>query len=136
MLDYNESPYIGMAVAELQLPSDQIDPPMPMDILTQNDDEYQSKKYLVKCLLEKFGRHDQDDTSSDVPLTWDEAVSFIQIQERARQGRLRFQLMKQIRADREKKGQGRGLPMYKLHILKRHIILIILYRVINTRRPY
>lgn len=40
-----------------------------------------------------------------------EAVSFIQIHERARQGRLRFQLMKQIR--QQKMQAGRGLHKLK-----------------------
>ena len=40
-------------------------------------------------------------------LSWDEAIALIQIHERARQGRLRFNLMKQIR--QQKTAQGRGL---------------------------
>ena len=40
-------------------------------------------------------------------MSWDEAVALIQINERARQGRLRFLLMKQIR--QQKTQQGRGL---------------------------
>lgn len=57
----------------------------------------ETKKQLVARVLEKSGADVKEETSIDLPLTWDEAVAMIQIQERARQGRLRFQLMKQIR---------------------------------------
>ena len=59
-------------------------------------------------------------------LSWDEAVGLIQIHERARQGRLRFLLMKQIR--QQKTQQGRGLqksrttmtPTQAAHVIQSH----------------
>jgi len=113
-LDFNETPYIGGAINELQLAPDQVDPPIPALMVLETDTETETKKQLVARILEKSGADAKEETIIDLPLTWDEAVAMIQIQERARQGRLRFQLMKQIRSKgKGKEVQGRGLQRTK-----------------------
>ncbi len=66
---------------------------------------------VVQRILLKHERTGRRGLSADVLMTWDEAVAVIQIHERARQGRLRFQLMKQIR--QQKMQAGRGLHKLK-----------------------
>ena len=114
-LDFNETPFIGTAVKELFLSPDQVTPPIPSQLLTELEtSETAAKRRLVTRVLEKVGLDGNDEPVTDMPLTWDEAVAIIQIQERARQGRLRFQLMKQIRSKGSKNEvQGRGLSRTK-----------------------
>lgn len=120
-LDFNETPFIGAALAQLKLSPEQVDPPLTLfingssdydghgSVASQNEME---RKQLVQRILSKLERNPRRQMSTDGSLmTWDEAVALIQIHERARQGRLRFNLMKQIR--QQKMLASRGLHKLK-----------------------
>ena len=114
-MDFNETPYIGAALAHLKLSPEAVDPPLTL-FLDDGDGEEDGARaerarmvQRVLAKLERSGRRDM--SSADVLMTWDEAVAMIQIHERARQGRLRFSLMKQIR--QQKLQAGRGLHKLK-----------------------
>lgn len=79
---------------------------------SSNKSDENDRIQVVQRALSKHGRTaGRRAMSADVLMTWDEAVAMIQIHERARQGRLRFQLMKQIR--QRKLQAGRGLHKLK-----------------------
>lgn len=122
VLDFNETPFIGTALAQLKLSPEQVDPPLTIFIDGSAEDsggngssrsQTQSEcKEIVERVLLKLERNPRRQLSSEATaMTWDEAVALIQIHERARQGRLRFNLMKQIRA--QKMMASRGLNKLK-----------------------
>lgn len=120
VLDFNETPYIGAALAQLKLSPDQIDPPLTVfidsgdrkgDGSSRSQTESERKEIVERTLI-KLERNPRRQLSSEATaMTWDEAVALIQIHERARQGRLRFNLMKQIR--QQKMMASRGLNKLK-----------------------
>lgn len=117
-LDFNETPFIGAAIAQLKLSPEQVDPPLTLFLNGEGDTqgkasgEESERKELVERILLKLERNPRRQLSADgASMTWDEAVACIQIHERARQGRLRFNLMKQIR-------QQKLLATRGLHKLK------------------
>lgn len=118
-LEFNETPFIGAALTQLKLSPEQIDPPLTLFIDGNRDGHSSSRsaneterKELVQRILLKLERNPRRQLSADAAsMTWDEAVALIQIHERARQGRLRFNLMKQIR--QQKLLAGRGLHKLK-----------------------
>ncbi len=118
-LEYNETPFIGAALTQLKLSPEQVDPPLTLFIDGNRDGHSSSRsaneterKELVQRILLKLERNPRRQLSADAAsMTWDEAVALIQIHERARQGRLRFNLMKQIR--QQKLLAGRGLHKLK-----------------------
>lgn len=119
-LDFNETPFIGAALAQLKMSPEQVDPPLTLFIHGASDHDGQhagsecelERKQLVQRVLIKLERNPRRQMSSDgTTMTWDEAVALIQIHERARQGRLRFNLMKQIR--QQKMLASRGLHKLK-----------------------
>ena len=118
-LDFNETPFVGTALAQLKLSPEQVDPPLSLFVNGDRDGNASfrsasetERKQLVQRVLLKLERNPRRQLSADSALmTWDEAVALIQIHERARQGRLRFNLMKQIR--QQKMLAGRGLHKLK-----------------------
>ncbi len=118
-LDFNETPFVGTALAQLKLSPEQVDPPLTLLIDGDRDGNASfrsasetERKQLVQRVLLKLERNPRRQLSADsASMTWDEAVALIQIHERARQGRLRFNLMKQIR--QQKMLAGRGLHKLK-----------------------
>ncbi|XP_046446993.1 dynein regulatory complex protein 11-like isoform X2 [Daphnia pulex] len=118
-LDFNETPFVGTALAQLKLSPEQVDPPLTLFIDGDRDGNASfrsasetERKQLVQRVLLKLERNPRRQLSADsASMTWDEAVALIQIHERARQGRLRFNLMKQIR--QQKMLAGRGLHKLK-----------------------
>lgn len=120
-LDFNETPFIGAALAQLKMSPEQVDPPLTLFIDGASDHDGHAgggsesqveRKQLVQRVLIKLERNPRRQMSNDgTTMTWDEAVALIQIHERARQGRLRFNLMKQIR--QQKMLASRGLHKLK-----------------------
>ncbi|KAI9564892.1 hypothetical protein GHT06_008633 [Daphnia sinensis] len=119
ILDFNETPFIGAALAQLKMSPEQTDPPLTLFVNGDRDGNASvrsasetERKQLVQRVLLKLERNPRRQLSADsASMTWDEAVALIQIHERARQGRLRFNLMKQIR--QQKMATGRGLHKLK-----------------------
>lgn len=121
-LDFNETPFIGAALVHLKLTPEQVDPPLtlfsngheitPKTMTLPQQAVLLERKQLVERVLARLERNPRHQLSTDhVSMTWDEAVALIQIHERARQGRLRFNLMKQIR--QQTSAAGRGLIKLK-----------------------
>lgn len=125
-LDFNETPFIGASLTQLKLTPDQVDPPLtlfessshghqqaaPKSSMSPGQSLVLERKQLVERVLVRLERNPRHQLTSDhVAMTWDEAVALVQIHERARQGRLRFNLMKQIR--QQTSASGRGLLKLK-----------------------
>ena len=72
--------------------------PIPRYFLSENAKTIKEREKLLGTILAKMGPPDLDKTEGDqVTMTTEEAVRLIQVHERARQGRLRAKLMKEIR---------------------------------------
>ncbi|XP_059470997.1 dynein regulatory complex protein 11 isoform X2 [Neocloeon triangulifer] len=93
-LDLSEFSNMGGAIAELQvLPSD-VEEVVPKYYKAQRMREITERKAHLNSILKKLGIFDEKHKA--LVLTEDEAIRLIQTHERARQGRLRAKLMREL----------------------------------------
>ncbi|KAK5643004.1 hypothetical protein RI129_009171 [Pyrocoelia pectoralis] len=98
--DLCEWSHCGDVIASLRLNPLNCDLKIPRYFLSERREELEYRKQTIDGILNKFGYLEKIQTK--VPLTEHKAILIIQIHERARQGRLRAQFMKEIRGMKER----------------------------------
>lgn len=112
-LELLEFHYFDDILSDMKLTPSDVEVPIPRYFLSENAKTIKEREKLLGTILAKMGPPDLDKTEGDqVTMTTEEAVRLIQVHERARQGRLRAKLMKEIRVqeERERQAQLRGAP--------------------------
>ncbi|KAI4472154.1 hypothetical protein MML48_1g18424 [Holotrichia oblita] len=95
--DLNEWSHIGDVMSELNVTPLQCEIQVPRCFINERKKELNYKKNLIDNVLDKLGFLEKV-----IPLTEQQAILIVQTHERARQGRLRAQFMKEVRNMKEK----------------------------------
>ncbi|CAH0546409.1 unnamed protein product [Brassicogethes aeneus] len=98
--DINEYTHVGDVIDSLNITPLDTELKVPTCFRKENADDLTYKKNLIESILSRFGYLDK--VEEKVPMTEQQAILIIQTHERARQGRLRAQFMKEIRSIKEK----------------------------------
>ncbi|KAI4472136.1 hypothetical protein MML48_1g01831 [Holotrichia oblita] len=98
--DLNEWSHIGDVMSELNVTPLQCEIQVPRCFINERKKELNYKKNLIDNVLDKLGFLEK--VEKKVPLTEQQAILIVQTHERARQGRLRAQFMKEVRNMKEK----------------------------------
>ncbi|KAF5278089.1 hypothetical protein FQR65_LT03605 [Abscondita terminalis] len=102
--DLCEWSHCGDVIDNLRLTPLHCELQIPTCFKRERKDELLYQKQLIDCVLNKLGFLEK--IEKKVPMTEQKAILIIQVHERARQGRLRAQFMKEIRGMKE-----RGKPV-------------------------
>ncbi|KAJ8723713.1 hypothetical protein PYW07_007693 [Mythimna separata] len=94
------------ALVKLQITPNQVEPCIPQFFIRERAEEIESRRAFVLETLRKLGY--EPPKAQPLVLTEQQAVIIIQSHERARQGRLRGQFMKEIRLLKEKGRDQKG----------------------------
>ncbi|CAI9720153.1 regulatory complex 11-like [Octopus vulgaris] len=110
-LEFSEFHYFDDILADYKLTPHDIELPIPKYFLLERKRILKDREGLLDSILTKLGIKVLDKKDM-IQLTFEEAVHIIQMNERARQGRLRAKFMKEIRLqeEREKRAEIRGVP--------------------------
>ncbi|XP_044269643.1 dynein regulatory complex protein 11 [Tribolium madens] len=98
--DLSEWTHCGDVLEQLKLTPEQSELKVPSCFRNERRKELQYQKNLIESVLGKLGFLDKLETKP--PMTEQQAILIIQVHERARQGRLRAQFMREIRNMKEK----------------------------------
>lgn len=98
--DLNEWTHCGDVMEKLNLTPFDTELTVPSCFRKERKDELEYRKHVIDSVLAKLGYIDK--TEEKVPMTEQQAILIIQSHERARQGRLRAQFMKEIKTMKEK----------------------------------
>ncbi|XP_050294675.1 dynein regulatory complex protein 11 [Anthonomus grandis grandis] len=105
--DLTEWTHCGDVLERLNLTPIETELQIPTCFRRERDDEIQYKKRVIEEVLDKLGFTDK--VEEKAPMTEQQAILIVQTHERARQGRLRAQFMREIRSMKEKsKPQAAG----------------------------
>ncbi|XP_063234958.1 dynein regulatory complex protein 11 [Bacillus rossius redtenbacheri] len=107
-IDLSEFSYYDEVLLELKLPRSEAEVRSPKYYLREREEELRARRTLMDGILKKLGFYEEEVV--EATLSEEEAVRLIQAHERARQGRLRSQFMKEIRLMKEK---GKAEPADK-----------------------
>lgn len=103
-LDISEFSYFDQVLLNMKLLPHEVEVNVPKYYRREREEELRERKATMEDILRKLGFFEEGETQ--VPMTESQAIRLIQIHERARQGRIRAQFMKEIRLLKEK-GRGR-----------------------------
>lgn len=98
--DLSEWTHCGDVLANLNITPDQSELKVPSCYRNDRKEELDYQKNLINNVLAKLGFLEKPETK--LPLTEQQAILIVQVHERARQGRLRAQFMREIRNMKEK----------------------------------
>ncbi|GJQ84215.1 hypothetical protein Trydic_g2885 [Trypoxylus dichotomus] len=98
--DLNEWSHVGDVIGDINATPLQCEIQVPTCFLNERRKELTYKKRLIDNVLDKLGFLEK--VEERIPLTEQQAILIIQSHERARQGRLRAQFMKEVRNMKEK----------------------------------
>ncbi|PSN29758.1 IQ and AAA domain-containing protein 1 [Blattella germanica] len=99
-LDLSEFSYYNDILLKLKLLPMEVEIKVPTYYRREREEELRQRKRAMDDILKKLGFLEEEVVEEE--MTEDEAIRLIQIHERARQGRLRSQFMKEIRLMKEK----------------------------------
>lgn len=99
-LDMSEFSYFDDVLVDLKLLPQDTEIVVPKYYKRERAQEIYSRKEALNDILKKLGFLEEEGV--EIEMSEDEAIRLIQVHERARQGRLRFQFMKEIRKLKEK----------------------------------
>jgi hypothetical protein len=110
-LELLEYQYFDDILTDMKLTPSDLEVPIPHYFVTENGKVLKEREKMLGSILARIGPPDIH-AKDDIDMTTDDAIKYIQIHERARQGRLRAKFMKDIRAqeERERQAQLRGPP--------------------------
>lgn len=121
-LDLSEFTYFDDLVSEFKILPIEMEVNIPKYYRKEREQEIQERKKSMDDILKKIGFYEEEYTG--IEMNDEEAIRLIQIHERARQGRLRSQFMKEIRllkekvktepTDEEKAGESNRLAALKI----------------------
>lgn len=98
--DINEYTHVGDVIESLKITPLDTELNVPACFKKEMTEDITYKQNLIYSVLSKFGYLEKE--TKKEPMTEQEAILIIQTHERARQGRLRAQFMKEIKAMKEK----------------------------------
>ncbi|KAI5733919.1 hypothetical protein M8J77_000350 [Diaphorina citri] len=104
-LDLSEFNYYDNILLENKLLPMDVKVIIPRHYRRERIEDFKYKRQFVEDVLKKLGYLEEEEV--EPPMTEAEAVRLIQIHERARQGRLRAQFMKEIRLQKDKDRAGK-----------------------------
>lgn len=85
--------------------------PVPKYFVHERHKILQEREKLLGKILAKLGPQDKDADKDEIRMSMEEAIRYIQVHERARQGRLRAKFMREIREQEKKDGErDKGAP--------------------------
>ncbi|EEB19297.1 conserved hypothetical protein [Pediculus humanus corporis] len=99
-LDMSEFSYFDGILTEMNLLPQDVEIGVPKYYKRERENEIREKKKTMDDILKKLGYLDEEEPEKEMSL--ENAIRLIQVHERARQGRLRFQFMKEIKMLKEK----------------------------------
>lgn len=102
-LDMSEFSYFDDILLEMKLLPQDVEIGVPKYYRRERQNELKMREETMDEILRKLGYLEEKE--EEIEMTEEEAIRLIQIHERARQGRLRFQFMKEIRLLKEKSKQ-------------------------------
>lgn len=95
-LNYNEFTYLDSAIAQLGLLPQDVELTIPSHYRNERLETIEWQSNFIDEVLKKTGFYEEKKVEVDMPLR--QAILLIQRHERARQGRMRAQFMKEVRA--------------------------------------
>lgn len=98
--DLNEYTHCGDVIEKLKLTPMDVELEIPSCYRKQRHDELEYRKHIIETVLSRLGFLDKE--PKKIPMSEHQAILIIQAHERARQGRLRAQFMKEIKTMKEK----------------------------------
>ncbi|KAK6634163.1 hypothetical protein RUM44_004771 [Polyplax serrata] len=106
-LDMSEFSYFDNILLELKLLPQEVEIGVPKYYRRERENELRKRRETMDDILKKLGYLEEKE--EEIEMSEEDAIRLIQIHERARQGRLRFQFMKEIRLLKEK-GKSDVMP--------------------------
>ncbi|KAK3595612.1 hypothetical protein CHS0354_009573 [Potamilus streckersoni] len=95
-LEFSEYHYFDDVLSDLKLTPNDVEIPVPRHFINERAEVLKERERLLGQILSKLGPQDKE-KKDEIPITFDEAIRLIQVNERARQGRLRSKFMREIR---------------------------------------
>lgn len=95
-LNYNEFTYLDSAIAQMRLLPQDIELTIPSHYRKERCKTIEWQNNFIDEVLKKTGFYEEEKVEADMPIR--QAILLIQRHERARQGRMRAQFMKEVRA--------------------------------------
>ncbi|XP_039609173.1 dynein regulatory complex protein 11 isoform X2 [Polypterus senegalus] len=100
--EFSEYHYMDDIIQDLKLTPGDLEIPTPRYFIRERAKVLQERAKMLSRILEKIEKKETITVTAVRTLSVEEAIKFIQIAERARQGRLRAKFMKEIRENEEK----------------------------------
>ncbi|XP_053481922.1 dynein regulatory complex protein 11 isoform X2 [Ictalurus furcatus] len=100
--EYSEYHYMDDIIQDLKLTPEDLEIPIPKYFITERRKELQERAAVLSSLLDRNGSVEKAQPTEVRVLSQEEAIRIIQVSERARQGRLRASIMREIHKDAER----------------------------------
>ncbi|MCI4380514.1 hypothetical protein PGIGA_G00240810 [Pangasianodon gigas] len=109
--EYSEYHYMDDVIQDLKLMPEDLEIPIPKYFLSERRKVLQERAAVLSNILEQNGMVEKPKPTAAHVLSLEEAIRIIQVSERARQGRLRSNIMREIHrdAERQKKTKDKDL---------------------------
>ncbi|XP_022904118.2 dynein regulatory complex protein 11 [Onthophagus taurus] len=132
--DLNEWSHVGDVISELNVTPYQSELKIPKCFTDERREEIEYKEKFIEDVLEKYGFSEKVEEKK--PMSEQQAILIIQTHERARQGRLRAQFMKEVRNMKEKSKPLSGDGKENEEEFKQSISLPAAMRIQKVWRGY
>jgi len=108
--DLSEYQFFDDILTDLKLTPDDMEIPIPKYFILNNKQQLKEREHLLASILDNIKNTVKE--GKPKKMSEEQAIKLIQMNERARQGRLRAKFMREIRADeeRERAALARGAP--------------------------
>ncbi|KAF4072664.1 hypothetical protein AMELA_G00265580 [Ameiurus melas] len=100
--EYSEYHYMDDVIQDLKLTHEDLEIPIPKYFITERRKELQERAAVLSSILDRNGSSEKAQPTTVRVLSQEEAIRLIQVSERARQGRLRASIMREIHKDAER----------------------------------
>ncbi|MCJ8734625.1 hypothetical protein PDJAM_G00237410 [Pangasius djambal] len=100
--EYSEYHYMDDVIQDLKLMPEDLEIPIPKYFLSERRKVLQERAAVLSSILEQNGMVEKPKATAARVLSLEEAIRVIQVSERARQGRLRSNIMREIHRDAER----------------------------------
>ncbi|XP_034162267.2 dynein regulatory complex protein 11 [Pangasianodon hypophthalmus] len=109
--EYSQYHYMDDVIQDLKLTPEDLEIPIPKYFLSERRKVLQERAAVLSSILEQNGMVEKPKPTAAHVLSLEEAIRIIQVSERARQGRLRSNIMREIHrdAERQKKTKDKDL---------------------------
>ncbi|XP_056132113.1 dynein regulatory complex protein 11 isoform X2 [Lampris incognitus] len=107
-VEFSEYHYMNDVLQDLKLTPEDIKIPIPRYFISERSKELQERNMMLTDVLDRMEVTEKPRPAAARELLPEEAASIIQVAERARQGRLRANLMKEIRRDSNRQRRAKN----------------------------